>query len=86
MEIPFIQKVRLLLSVHFNIQDNLALIGDQDERKFRNRLTQQFVAYKCREWLSAHAEIKQSATRFVNTNLFCAEKVALQGSADFTAA
>ena len=85
-KIPFIQKVRLLLSSPIDIQDNLALIGDQDERKFRNRLTQQFVAYKCREWLSAHAEIKQSATRFVNTNLFCAEKVALQGSADFTAA
>lgn len=85
-KIPFIQKLRLLLSSPIDIQDNLALIGDQDERKFRNRLTQQFVAYKCREWLSAHAEIKQSATRFVNTNLFCAEKVALQGSADFTAA
>ena len=85
-KLPFIQKLRLLFSSAIDIHDNLALIGDQDERKLRNRLTQQFVAEKCKEWLSIHSEIKQSLTRFVNTNLFCAEKAALQGSADFTAA
>ena len=85
-KLPFIQNLRLLLSSTIDIHDNLSLIGDQDERKLRNRLTQQYVAEKCKEWLSVHSEIKQAFTRFVNTNLFCAEKVALQGSADFTAA
>lgn len=85
-KLPFIQKLRLLFSSAIDIHDNLSLIGDQDERKLRNRLTQQFVAEKCKEWLSVHSEIKQAFTRFVNTNLFCAESVALQGSADFTAA
>jgi len=85
-KLPFIQKLRLLLSSTIDIHDNLSLIGDQDERKLRNRLTQQYVAEKCKEWLSVHSEIKQALSRFVNTNLFRAEKAALQGSADFTAA
>lgn len=85
-KLPFIQNLRLLLSSTIDIHDNLSLIGDQDERKLRNRLTQQYVAEKCKEWLSVHSEIKQALSRFVNTNLFRAEKAALQGSADFTAA
>lgn len=86
-KLPFIQKLRLLFSVPLNIQDNLALIGEADERKLRNRLTQQFVAKKCREWLEANSEIRQATNKnIVQQNVFCTENAALQGSADLTAA
>ena len=86
-KLPFIQKLRLLFSTPVDIHDNLALIGDADERKLRNRLTQQFVAKKCKEWLAANSEIRQAMTQYiVHQNLFCLENAALQGSADLTAA
>lgn len=85
-KLPFIQKLRLLFSAPLDFHDNLALIGEDDERKLRNRLTQQFVAEKCREWLSANGEIRQVLTKnIVQQNLFCTENAALQGSADMTA-
>ena len=86
-KLPFIQKLRLLFSVPLDNHDNLALIGDADERKLRNRLTQQFVAKKCKEWLAANSEIRQAMTQYiVHQNLFCTEDAALQGSANLTAA
>ena len=85
-KLPFIQKLRLLFSAPIDIQNNLALIGEADERKLRNRLTQQFVAQKCKEWLAANSEIRQAtAKNIVQQNLFCLETAALQGSADLTA-
>jgi len=85
-KLPFIQKLRLLFSAPIDIQDSLALIGEADERKLRNHLTQQFVAKKCREWLEANSEIRQTTEKnIVHQNLFCLENAALQGSADLTA-
>ena len=85
-KLPFIQKLRLLFSAPIDIQDDLALIGEADERKLRNRLTQQFVAKKCKDWLAANSEIRQAtAKNIVQQNLFCLETAALQGSADLTA-
>ena len=86
-KLPFIQKLRLLFSAPVDIQDNLSLIGEADERKLRNRLTQQFVAKKCKEWLDSNSEIRQATTKnVVHQNIFCTENAALQGSADLTAA
>lgn len=85
-KLPFIKKLRLLFSAPIDTQDNLALIGEADERKLRNRLTQQFVSKKCKEWLSLNSEIRQATVRnIVQQNLFCTENAALQGSADLTA-
>ena len=85
-KLPFIQKLRLLFSAPIDFKDNLALIGGSDERKLRNRLTQQFVAQKCKDWLAANSEIRQAtAQNIVQQNLFCTENAALQGSADLTA-
>lgn len=85
-KLPFIKKLRLLFSAPIDIRDNLALIGEADERKLRNRLTQQFVAKKCKEWLAANSELRQATVRnIVQQNLFCTENAALQGSADLTA-
>ena len=81
-----IEKMRLLLTYPLNLNDNLALIGNHDERKLRNKLTQQYVANRCKEWISSHAEIRQvTSASLVNQNLFCTDKIAIQGSADFTA-
>lgn len=80
---PFIQKLRLLFSAPIDIQDDLALIGEADEQKLRNHLTQQFVAKKCKEWLAANSEIRQATeTNIVHQNLYFLETAALQGSAD----
>ena len=85
-KLPFIKHLRLLFSAPIDIRYNLALIGEADERKLRNRLTQQFVAKKCKEWLAANSEIRQATVRnIVQQNLFCTENAALQGSADLTA-
>lgn len=84
--LPSIETLRLLFSSPLEIQDPLALVGDSDERRLRNHLTQQNVAKKCEEWLSAHAEILQmTSASLVHQNLFCTEKIAIQGSADLTA-
>ena len=85
-KLPFIQKLRLLFSAPIDLRDNLALIGEADERKLRNRLTQQFVAKKSMKWLASKSEIRQAtACNIVHQNLFCTENAALQGSADLTA-
>lgn len=82
-----IQKLRLLFSSHLDIQDDLAFIGDADERKLRNHLTQQYIARKCEEWLTSHADISQTTTSsLVHQNLFCTDGIAIQGSANLTAA
>lgn len=84
--LPAVETLRLLLSSPLDIHDHFALVGDSDERKLRNRLTQQYVARKCEEWLLSHAEIVQAASAsLVHQNLFCSDKVAIQGSADLTA-
>lgn len=86
-KLPFIKQLRLFFSAPIALQDNLALIGDVDERKLRNRLTQQFVARQCKEWLAANSEIRQAtAKNIIQQNIFCTETAALQGSADLTAA
>ena len=81
--LPLVNKLRLLLSAPLDLNDKLTLIGDADERKLRNQLTQQFIADKCREWLSEHAEIFQ--TKSVSQNLMFTDNIAIQGGADFTA-
>ena len=84
--LPAVETLRLLLSSPLDIHDHFALVGDSDERKLRNRLTQQYVARKCEEWLLSHAEIVQAASAsLVHQNLFCSDKIAIQGSADLTA-
>lgn len=84
--LPSIKQLRLLFSSPLDIQNNLALIGDANERKLRNRLTQQFVAKKCEEWFNSHAEIAQTtATALIRQSLFCSEKIAIQGSTELTA-
>lgn len=84
--LPSIDKMRLLFSSPLDIQDVFAFIGDADERGLRNRLTQQYIAKKCEEWLSARAEIAQTtSSSLVHQNLFCSDKIAIQGSADLTA-
>lgn len=84
--LPAVEKLRLLFSSPLDIQDNFALVGDSDERKLRNLLMQQYIAKKCEEWLSSHAEIVQATSAsLVHQNLFCSDKIAIQGSADLTA-
>ena len=87
-QLSFVKDLRLLLSSPPDLQDKLALIGDQDERKLRNRLTQQVVAQKCQEWLASHSEIRQASSRNIvsQSNVFCTEHAAIQGSVDLTAA
>lgn len=82
-----VKKLRLLFSLPIDLNDHLMLIGDSAERKLRNRLTQQTVARRCHHWMSAHAEIKQATTaNLIYQNLFCSDSMAIQGSADLTAA
>ena len=81
--LPLINKLRLLFSAPLDLNDKLALIGDADERKLRNQLTQQFIASKCREWLSEHAEIFHTSS--VSQNLMFTDDIAIQGGADLTA-
>lgn len=84
--LPAIEKLRLLFSSSLDIQDHLSLVGDSDERKLRNRLIQQYIAKRCEEWLSSHAQIVQATSALRNPqNLFCSEKIAILGSADLTA-
>lgn len=84
--LPSVEKLRLLFSSPLDIQDDFVFIGDSDERRLRNRLTQQHIVRKCAEWLSARAEIAQiTSSSLVHQNLFCADKIAIQGSADLTA-
>ena len=86
-QLSSIKDLRLLLSSPPDLQDKLTLIGDTDERKLRNRLTQQAVAQKCQEWLALHSEIRQASSRnIVPQNIFCTEHAAIQGSVDLTAA
>ena len=81
--LPLINKLRLLFSAPLDLNDKLTLIGDADERKLRNQLTQQFVASKCREWLSEHAEILLNTS--VAQNLVFTDDIAIQGGANLTA-
>lgn len=83
---PLIEKLRLLFSAPIDISDDLSLIGDADERKLRNELTQQLIAQKCRDWLSEHAEIFQTTSAVVAQNLMYTDEIAIQGGADLTAA
>lgn len=84
--LPSIDKLRLLFSAPLDIQDVFAFIGDADERGLRNRLTQQYIAKECEQWLSERAEIAQTtSSSLVHQNLFCSDKIAIQGSADLTA-
>lgn len=81
--LPSVNKLRLLFSAPLDFSSKLALLGDADERKLRNRLTQQFVARKCRDWLSEHAEILLNTS--VNQKLMFTDDIAIQGGAELTA-
>ena len=81
--LPLINKLRLLFSAPLDLSDKLTFIGDADERKLRNQLTQQFIATQCREWLAEHAEILLNTS--VSQNLMFTDDIAIQGGADLTA-
>ena len=82
-----IQTMRLLFSTPLHIQDKLGLLGAKDERALRNRLNQQYIAGKCREWLEEHADIRQTVSPdIVKMNLFATDDFVISGSADLTAA
>ena len=81
-----IDRLRLLLPVRQSGSADFDLVGNEAERSLRNRLTQQVVAEKCRVWLTAHADIRNSgAVGPVGQNVFCDKNVAVQGGMDFTA-
>ena len=81
-----IDRLRLLLPVRQSGSADFDLVGNEAERPLRNRLTQQVVAEKCRVWLTAHADIRNSgAVGPVGQNVFCDKNVAVQGGMDFTA-
>ena len=81
-----IDRLRLLLPVRQSGSADFDLVGNEAERPLRNRLTQQVVAEKCRAWLTAHADIRNSgAVGSVGQNVFCDKNVAVQGGMDFTA-
>ena len=81
-----IDRLRLLLPVCQSGSADFDLVGNEAERSLRNRLTQQVVAEKCRVWLTAHADIRNSgAVGPVGQNVFCDKNVAVQGGMDFTA-
>ena len=81
-----IDRLRLLLPVRQSGSVDFDLVGNEAERPLRNRLTQQVVAEKCRVWLTAHADIRNSgAVGPVGQNVFCDKNVAVQGGMDFTA-
>lgn len=85
-DLPKMTNLKLLLAGGLESGDR-AYTGDADERILRNRLTQQFVAGKCRAWLEGHAEVRQaSEAGVVRQNLIFTEDVAVQGSAELTAA
>lgn len=82
-----VKKLRLLFSIPIDYRDPLALVGTSDERHLRNQLTQQHIASKCKEWLAKHADIAEMTESFIlNQNLIWSPQVAIQGSADLTAA
>ena len=84
-KLSLVDKLRLLFPNSQDFNDSLALIGDEDERKLRNKLTQQYIARKCKDWLNSHAEILQTSKPIVGQKLMCTENSAIVGTVDFSA-
>lgn len=85
-KLPLINKMHLLFNDIQNNDNKLFLVGNEDERKLRNQLTQQYIAKQCRNWLSEHAEIGQTSPSVVDQPLIFTNEIAIQGGLDFTAA
>lgn len=85
-KLPLINKMHLLFNDIQNNDNKLFLVGNEDERKLRNQLTQQYIAKQCRNWLSEHAEIGQTSPSVVGQPLIFTNEIAIQGGLDFTAA
>lgn len=66
--------------------DDLTLLGNESERKFRNELNYKKIAKECAEWIENKVELKktdfvgQSFTHIKNDT----SEIAIQGSSDFT--
>lgn len=85
-ELSSLNSLRLLLS---NPLDHTALLGNESERTYRNRLIQSSIAKELTTFISKKAQCKQTIIPQLGTNLTYSENAnntfALQGSSEFSA-
>ncbi|MCL4431795.1 MAG: SNF2-related protein, partial [Epsilonproteobacteria bacterium] len=85
-ELSLLNSLRLLLS---NPLDHTALLGNESERTYRNRLIQSSIAKELTTFISKKAQCKQTIIPQLGTNLTYSENAnntfALQGSSEFSA-
>ena len=83
-----LSRLRLLLSSTTPGQGDFALLGEKGESVFRNRLDQQHLAGKVRDFLAAKADIRRllPGSALPDWSLFKSDSFLLWGTLGFTAA